>query len=150
MPEVTRALTLIQPWGTAILTLGKDVENRPWAPSPEMIGKRIALHAGQKIDKKNAWGLLGALDGVDLTNVPMGAIIGTVEYVGHVKPNGTGHARPCDYQLCLQALESKWRAPDAHCMWTVRKPKAFATPIPCKGALGLWRIPAELLDEVNR
>lgn len=148
--QVTRALSMIQPWGTAILTLGKDVENRNWPPPSAMIGKRIALHAGQKVDKADAWGLMGELAGLDLSKVPKSALIGTVQIVGFVRPDLTGESMVSSYPLCMEALQSKWRSPDAKCMWTVREPRVFETPIPCKGALGLWRIPAELLEEVNR
>lgn len=44
-----KALTLWRPWAWALFH-GKDIENRMWAPPAHMIGRRIAIHAGKKLD----------------------------------------------------------------------------------------------------
>jgi len=41
-----RALTLRQPWAWAIVHGQKRIENRPWKPWRDIIGQRIAIHAG--------------------------------------------------------------------------------------------------------
>ena len=43
---MTRALTLHAGWAHAVAHLGKDVENRTWAPPKAILGQRIAIHAG--------------------------------------------------------------------------------------------------------
>jgi len=45
-----KAISIMQPWLFAICRMGKQIENRTWAPSPMLIGQRIALHAGKKED----------------------------------------------------------------------------------------------------
>ncbi|MDR6219039.1 hypothetical protein [Deinococcus soli (ex Cha et al. 2016)] len=40
------ALTLLHPWPFAITRLGKNIENRSWAPPPWLIGRLIAIHGG--------------------------------------------------------------------------------------------------------
>jgi len=45
-----KALTLWQPWSWAIAHAGKRVENRTWAPPASVIGQRVAIHAGLKLD----------------------------------------------------------------------------------------------------
>lgn len=47
-----KALTLHQPWATCIAQHGKRVENRTWAPPPSIIGQRIAIHAGMKLNRE--------------------------------------------------------------------------------------------------
>lgn len=133
------ALTLIQPWATAIMTLGKDVENRPWSPSPKQLrpGRRFAIHAGAKLDRDIA-GMLDVEFDADydaLVAAPRGALLGTVELVGFfgrvVPPELAGYER------------SRWRDSDERYGWALREPRLLPAPIPCKGALGLWRVPSE-------
>ena len=141
-------LTFIQPWASAVLLAGKDIENRPWAPTKAALGQRIAIHAGKKVDKADAWGLLQQLP--QLTDVPRGAILGTAELAGWVKPS-----RASSFPFALESvalseaevdavLRSQWRSPDSLCLWLLRGPRVLAQPIPWQGALGLWRVPAEL------
>lgn len=146
-----KALTLIQPWATAIMTLGKDVENRPWAPSEKVlpIGGRFAIHAGVKLDQHSLESLLEyALWPHDkpTTGLPKGALLGTVELAAVVEAPATGTSRVCiwgDEEIGALARESPWHAPLARYHWCIREPRLLTTPIPCKGALGLWRVPVE-------
>ena len=51
-----KALTVIQPWAWAIAHAGKRVENRTWGPPRDVIGQRIAIHAGRRLDDRAiAW-----------------------------------------------------------------------------------------------
>lgn len=144
MADELLALTFIQPWGTAVLQLGKDVENRPWAPWPRVIGKRITVHAGAKVDKRDAWGLLPQLGELDLATVPRSALLGTVRLIGFfdVRNGQQRHGFTHDEQV-LDALGSKWRAMDAKFWWVFDEPLVLPEPIPCPGSLSLWRVPAE-------
>lgn len=56
-----KALTLWQPWSWAIAHAGKRVENRTWAPPASVIGQRVAIHAGLRLDKAAAEALIGDL-----------------------------------------------------------------------------------------
>ena len=53
-----KAITLHQPWASLIADGRKTIETRSWVPPKRMIGQRIAIHAGQKVDKAAAqeWG----------------------------------------------------------------------------------------------
>lgn len=44
------AVTLWEPWASAIAYHGKDIENRTWRPPSRLHGQRLAIHAGQRID----------------------------------------------------------------------------------------------------
>lgn len=45
-----KAMSIMQPWLFAICRMGKRIENRTWAPTPTLIGQRIALHASKSED----------------------------------------------------------------------------------------------------
>lgn len=154
------ALTLIQPWATAILCMSKDVENRTWAPSEATlpIGTRFAIHAGAKLDRNAAIALLRDIDLADpLPEMPKGVLMGTVELAAIVRVTeertpllGTGMVQTSrsaeligDQALAKAALDSRWANPEATILWVLRNPRVLPTPIPCKGALGLWRVPPE-------
>ena len=46
LQDVTRAITLWPEWAGSIAYLDKRVENRTWEPPKDVIGTRIAIHAG--------------------------------------------------------------------------------------------------------
>ena len=45
-----KALTLWEPWASAIIHGPKRIENRPWKPWDSVMGQRIAIHAGKRYD----------------------------------------------------------------------------------------------------
>ena len=49
-----KALTLHQPWATFIADGRKRFETRDWPPPGALIGQRIAIHAGKKVDWQEA------------------------------------------------------------------------------------------------
>ena len=69
-----KALTLHQPWASLIADGRKTIETRSWAPPRALIGKRIAVHAGRKVD-----GLLSE-EWFPGESVPRGAIICTARF----------------------------------------------------------------------
>lgn len=156
-----RAITLIQPWGTAIIHMGKDVENRGRGPWRSLeIGERIAIHAGLKEDVEDTWRLKSCLRsicesrGLSQTEWPRGALLGTAEVVALVFPrppvdgvDQTTHLG-C-YEAARLAQSSPWRDMNATTLIVLRNPLALPEPIPCKGALGLWRVPEEYLPALR-
>ena len=57
-----KAITLYPEWAWAICRLGKQVENRTWRPPANLLGERIAIHAGKSIGGKTSKkGILSAL-----------------------------------------------------------------------------------------
>lgn len=56
-----KALTLWPEWAWSIMHLGKDVENRTWHPPKNILGQRIALHAGRKVGRRYEPFVKGAL-----------------------------------------------------------------------------------------
>lgn len=124
-----KALTLIRPWPFAIFNCGKDIENRSWKPGAQLKrGELFAIHAGKGWDE----------DGKDFIEDTSGhwtlarrdhptGIVGVVRYLGvegdSISPWFFG--------------PYGWRI-DPVCAFT------DAEVVPCRGALGLWTLPADV------
>lgn len=80
--EPMRGLTLWRPWSDAIVRGPKRVENRPWAPPASILGKLIAIHAGQKYTA-SAWDLPGGYVPPSNAACPKG-IVGVARIVGYL------------------------------------------------------------------
>jgi hypothetical protein len=113
------ALTLWEPWASAVAYHGKDVENRSWAPPRDLVGQRIAIHAGMKIDKP-AIAMLGFVYGITIEPTP-----------GHVL---------CTVRIttCVEESSSEWFVGPVG--WVLDDVQTF-DPVPMKGRQGIWRIP---------
>ena len=110
-----KALSIKQPWADLILFNGKDVENRTWRCPNQFIGQTIYIHAGKKPD--------GLVDGIGPER--FGAILGEV----------------C-LTACVTQSDSEWfYGPYG---FVLAKPLAYKKPIPCKGSLGFFDIPASV------
>lgn len=133
-----KALTLWRPWGNAIIYYGKDIENRVWAPPAGVIGQRIAIHNGLKLDPEGITTVLAMLRG-DARAIgrdaaalagPAGMIIGTVRVVG-----------------CARSSPSPWFTGPFG--WVLADPRPLVTPLQCGGALRLWDVPEEIAAEIG-
>ncbi|MCC7131370.1 MAG: ASCH domain-containing protein [Gemmatimonadales bacterium] len=120
-----RALTVRQPWAWAIVSAGKDIENRSWATRYR---GWLAIHA--------AAGPVRALDelprGVKrppASALVRGAIVG-VAYIDGI----------------TEKSRSKWF--QGEWGWVLKNTHRLKEPVPCKGALSLWRVPAPVRRKV--
>lgn len=158
-----RALTLLQPWATLIagwdgLPVGrrKRIENRSWRPPQALIGQRLAIHAGKGVDDEGVADVEDLLD-AELPDLPSGAIVAVATVVGAVQLEGdrVQHimgGRPSwapdhvddlarrrdDYWLCGPI---GWLLDDVH---------TLPTPVPARGAQGLWTLPSDVEAAVLR
>jgi hypothetical protein len=129
-----RALTLWRPWPHAILYGGKRVENRPWKPWRSVLGQTIALHAGLRYDDDGAkWMAKNGLYEPPADQwCPKGCIVGTAKITECVDE------RPMN--------DSWFFGPFG---WLLDDVVAFETPVICRGAQGLWKVPADVLFKVE-
>ena len=138
-----RALTVQQPWASAIIHAGKTIENRSqrW----EYRGP-VAIHAGQLWSDtgENSSVLRAAfravqpgLNGGKLPRwaFPMGAFIGVVDLVDIHR--ACGCCAPWG-EPGISYAEPGERHPRQTVHLVLENPRALPEPIPCRGALGLW------------
>lgn len=141
-----RALSIKQPWLHAITDLGKRVENRTWPPVASSYDTRIALHASKSYDEDGHRAI------EEITGRPLvgafvhGAILATAVIVGWVAYDDSGEAC-CRYGEHAPYFEDPWFfGPWGWILDDIRK---LSKPIPCRGMLGLWRVPDELLKRIE-
>jgi hypothetical protein len=171
-PVALRALTLTQPWCGLVASGIKLIENRPREViGKAMIGQRIALHASRVIDKA-VWAriaelgpeLVTATHGGALPDPPFpwtelasvtSAIIGTA-VVAKVYAGSWDEATIAEHRDVLAETIAGITGRRDQLRWffgpvayVLRDVRALAVPVSCKGALGLWRVPAELAAQVT-
>ena len=133
-----KALTICQPYAELILLGEKRVENRTW--STPFRGK-ILLHAG----KSRAW-----LDSYSPLpeRMDFGAIVGRMELVECVAKSKLENWR----RFGLSS-PSAWLLQHPHSegpiLWVLGKVARLATPIPWRGAQGLFDVPDRELQRHN-
>jgi len=131
-----RALSVLQPWASIILTGLKPLENRTW--STEYRGP-LWIHASKARTRRND------ATGEELANVGLplfkdmvfGAIIGRVTLTDCLP-----------LEKLPPELREHWSCEGPIC-WVVSEPILLAEPIPMKGAMSLWRIPKPTTTATN-
>ena len=131
-----KAITLWQPWAYAICHLVKRVENRRWSPPTSLIGQRIALHAGARLDRE-------ALE--------------FLRHEGYAVPNDVPHK--AIVAVATLASVATWQigaVPTEHRRWycgpygwVLSAVTVLAEPIPCNGAQGLWAVPEAIEKQIG-
>ncbi len=144
-----RALSLWQPWATAMREGVKLVETRSWAPA-KRARFDLAIHAAKRVDRKS-------LRHVDGKHYPTGCVLGVVHVVSiKLMQERTNHLLPQVYQDRfitigdVSELERSWGdwRPDRYA-WFTRPLVWFDIPIPCIGRQGLFTLPPAVADEVS-
>jgi len=124
-----RFLTLWRPWTWAIFDpiADKGIENRNWAPPVDLIGHRIAIHAGLTWDP-DAVSLFLKLGITHFPNrkeeYPSGGIVGVATLDRVVTTDRT-----------LPPEQKRWFF--GKYGWVLTDRVKFTTPVPCKGGQGL-------------
>ncbi len=120
-----RALTIRQPWAWAITHADKRVENRNWKPPENLIGERIAIHAG-KVVEGDAVRLLGRRGLAVPDDMVSGAVVGVavIDSVVTERPGDIWFTGPYG--------------------WVLTGVIALERPVACRGAQRLWEVPGEV------
>lgn len=142
-----KALTLHQPWASAIIAGPKRIENRPWAPPRELLGRRFWIHAGLTYDVQGALFCEARGFRAIEAQTPRGVILGSVRLAGYWTPGTTGATRlvtgdggrPTPAQVDA-ALVGGWMFGPFG--WMLLDPKPLRTPVACRGLQKLWSLPA--------
>lgn len=151
MATIARALTVLNPWATPLMTRLKPFEFRRWALPERLIGEPIVLHAGLArpaddlinrllmelregftltfggADQKSA---IAYLEGTRHADWVSGAAIGVVTF---------DHPVPAREVLDRADLDPDLLA------WPVRSSQPFTAPIKVRGQQGLWSWKGEVV-----
>lgn len=98
---------------------------------------RLGIHAAAQPDTSASTPVWSELPGgLGRLSERHGALLGTVEVTG-CHDIGECERKPGGCSSWAQYDQPAWH-------WTLADPQPLDTPIPMKGALGLWRLPAEV------
>lgn len=131
-----KAITIKQPWASLIAAGVKDIENRDW---PTKFRGIVAIHSSARMSKDDMEDACDMMRGFvphfssarfQQDKFPTGVILGTVEIVG-----------------CVRESNSPWFVGDYG--FEIQNAVRFASPIPCKGALGFWDVPEALVAQMR-
>jgi len=118
-----KAITLTQPWATAVILGLKPWETRSWRTTYR---GPLAIHAGVTMPRyAREFAGEQALRGVIPVHLPRGSVLGIVQLVACVPARDAEPDEWGDYSPGRFA-------------WKFEDIDAFEEPIPAKGALGLW------------
>ena len=109
-----KAITVRQPYAWAILSAGKDVENRSWRTHYR---GPLLIHAGSGYER-DPW-LPRGIVAPSKADLPFGAILGIVDLVDVVERS-----------------RSRWFVGEYG--FVLRRPRLLSSPIYCPGRLSLW------------
>lgn len=137
-----KALTIHQPWASAIVDGPKRVENRTWRPPSSLIGQQLAIHAG--------------------LHEPDELIIDTVQFYWQKCPvyvedfrRGVilGVVTVTDVMDVATAWPKHRPWATGPWCWELDDVRQLQVPVPCKGRQGLWTLPedveAQVLEQVR-
>lgn len=149
-----RALTLWPEWAWAVAHLGKDVENRGWAPPSYILGQWIAIHAGKNVGGRT--GPRAYQEGTALV-IETALRVGLDPYAPdsfvtrmHRELCATTSAVVAVARVeaeCARCAPSAWAAAGQY-HWRLHDVRTLARAVPCRGAQGLWVVPREVEDAV--
>lgn len=157
-----KALSLTQPWATLVAIGAKRIETRSWSTPWRGL---IAIHAAKGLSS------VGGHDGlIDLClnepfrsalvrggaglitpggDLPLGAIV-AVAKLADVRSTGPVDGRPVSWICDLSEQELAFGDYFPRRFgWFLEDIQALPEPIPCRGALGLWGVPADVLAQID-
>jgi hypothetical protein len=136
------ALTLIRPWSCALARGPKCIENRSWEPPHSALGQLVAFHGGKKWDADGAASVDELWRSVPSRNESPEGIVGVGRLIGIIAPNGAIIPMSIEREarcVVLRIEGEEWYT--GAWGWIFDERLAFADPIPCRGAQGLWTLP---------
>ena len=163
-----RALTLWPEWAWAIVNLDKRIENRDWMIP---VGEWFALHAGKSVGGRP--GLSAEREGVKDVCVMSRSTGWTPSFTGEMGQSWSitfrrrtesvvMHDPRCGMDggnpIRTSAIVGLFRVTNHHRLYDMRPWQAsgfvgnafdfhpLREPVPCKGAQGLWTVPADVAE----
>ena len=134
-----KALSMIQPWASLVAYRQKKNETRSFACPKKVIGMRVAIHASltKSAIQDGTAAKLWALTALELPEEwPLGSIVAVVTITG-CTPTEKVRDRVDDFEKAFGDYSSGRFA------WHLDDVRKLREPIPMKGMLGFWTVPAE-------
>lgn len=151
-----KALSLTQPWAQLVAIGAKMIETRSWSTGYRWL---VAIHASKGFPRtakelavgepfirqlrENRAGHFFAWDVVE--SLPRGAIVAVVNLWDCRNIGPDRRSVPTDERELAFGDFSPGRW-----MWFLGHIRRLSEPIPCKGALGLWTVPAEIEARIRQ
>jgi hypothetical protein len=126
-----KALTIRQPWADAIAQSTKRVENRTWPLPARHVGARILIHAAAALDRHAALPPQHPANGARPGH--RSAVIAVATLTGCHLDDGC--CAPWGQRQVFH--------------WALTDVVPLDRPVPCRGALGLWTPPGDVLTAVS-
>jgi len=143
-----RGLSLWQPWATLVACGAKQIETRSW-PTPYR--GLVAIHAALAFPPEAARAcgnedIAVALENAGIrcvSQLPRGVILATARLANCWQFGEATHWH-VGYPECEfgDFTDGRWG-------FVLEEVRALPEPIPCRGALGLWRVPAGVLAQLG-
>lgn len=143
MSDFIYCITLWRPWADWVALDWKKIETREHNRLACLVGKRIAIHAGLKMDKSAA--ALAARAYMD-TGAWKGPLLLPYPCAGHIiaLTSVTAHRLLCQEHERGALIECLTHRYGSFLENTVRLP----SPIPMKGHQGIWKIDRKLIPNL--
>lgn len=146
-----KALTVLQPWASAIARGWKPIENRTWVPPPGLIGKGVdlAIHAGRsKMDEDDlafVRDMIGSKQSIeDIAEAYLedfGKVLAVAQITDYVKDFAAAKA-------AVGAAGAEWFI-EGQNGWVLGKLRKLKKPVLCRGQQGIWELPPAVEREVR-
>lgn len=136
-----KALTLWQPWATAIAIGAKRFETRSWRTSyrgPILI--HAAARAVDELEARELWNLAG-LSWPPGYFFPRGAIVAAAQLVEVHPTESLLHRQPPLVGPAERVLGDFTVGRQA---WELRDVRRLREPVPCRGGQGIWEVPGDV------
>lgn len=146
--ELVNAFTCTGAYALLIMKGIKRVENRSAVPSP--LAGRCAVGVSKKFCEREYRALVqwvnvnlgyeisSRLPSWDVARFWPGRLIGTIDY----RVQNAADCTPAE------TMERQMWNEGYGCWWSLARPRLFKTPIPCRGNVGMWRMPQDLVAQV--
>ena len=134
-----RALTVRQPWAALIASGDKRWETRPMRTHYRGL---LVIHAGAAWTSSQRM-VLGSLPSAPPEPLVFGACLAVVEVTGCVEITPEVYAS----HIAAERGAGDWTP--GRFAWRLEGVRRLESPIACRGQLGLWRLPPDVLAQVE-
>jgi activating signal cointegrator 1 len=137
-----KALSLLQPWASLVVSGHKTLETRRWTTAYR---GPLVIHASLSKGGREIAGLPRIRRLLpDFDTLPFGAVLGTVELTAVLRAESLDLSAAAFASLSLEE-QAFGREGSGHWAWMLAEPRRLRDPVPAKGSLGLWEFPDEWL-----